>query len=73
MRDLEKNVTKKRIGTQAVHAGVRPDVASGAIMTPIIQATTYVQLPELGQNKLSTTTLVRSILHERRSKRVSVR
>ncbi len=30
-------------GTRAVHAGQRPDAASGAIMTPIYQTSTYVQ------------------------------
>ena len=30
-------------GTKAVHAGVEPDPASGAIMTPIYQTSTYVQ------------------------------
>ena len=48
MRDLEKDVKDKHFGTKAVHAGVRQDAATGAIMTPIIQSTTYVQ-QELGQ------------------------
>ncbi len=30
-------------GTRAVHAGVKPDPTSGAIMTPIYQTSTYVQ------------------------------
>lgn len=30
-------------GTRAVHAGQRPDPATGAIMTPIYQTSTYVQ------------------------------
>jgi len=30
-------------GTRAIHAGVRPDPTSGAIMTPIYQTSTYVQ------------------------------
>ena len=37
-------------GTRAVHAGQRPDPTSGAIMTPIVQTSTYAQ-DALGQNK----------------------
>jgi cystathionine beta-lyase/cystathionine gamma-synthase len=37
-------------GTKAVHAGQRPDAASGAIMTPIVQTSTYAQ-EALGVNK----------------------
>ncbi len=37
-------------GTRAVHAGQRPDPASGAIMTPIFQTSTYVQ-ESLGVHK----------------------
>lgn len=32
-----------RFGTKAIHAGVTPDPATGAIMTPIYQTTTYAQ------------------------------
>ncbi|GAA5021729.1 cystathionine beta-lyase [Marivirga lumbricoides] len=32
-----------RFGTKAIHAGVMPDPATGAIMTPIYQTSTYVQ------------------------------
>lgn len=32
-----------KFGTKAVHAGVEPDPATGAIMTPIYQTSTYVQ------------------------------
>ena len=32
-----------KIGTKAIHAGVHPDEATGAIMTPIYQTSTYVQ------------------------------
>lgn len=32
-----------KFGTKAIHAGVEPDPATGAIMTPIYQTTTYVQ------------------------------
>jgi cystathionine gamma-lyase len=37
-------------GTRAVHAGQRPDPASGAIMTPIVQTSTYAQ-DGLGRHK----------------------
>lgn len=39
-----------KFGTKAIHAGVHPDEATGAIMTPIYQTSTYVQ-PEIGVNK----------------------
>jgi len=32
-----------KFGTKAIHAGVNPDPATGAIMTPIYQTSTYVQ------------------------------
>lgn len=32
-----------KFDTKAIHAGVRPDKATGAIMTPIYQSSTYVQ------------------------------
>ncbi len=32
-----------RFGTKSVHAGVKPDPTTGAIMTPIYQTSTYVQ------------------------------
>lgn len=38
------------LGTRAIHAGQRPDVLSGAIMTPVYLTSTYVQ-EELGKNK----------------------
>ncbi len=37
-------------GTRAIHAGQRPDPATGAIMTPIYQTSTYVQ-DALGEHK----------------------
>src|SRR2546423_10369191 len=37
-------------GTRAIHAGQRPDMLSGAIMTPIYTTSTYVQ-EALGKNK----------------------
>jgi len=32
-----------KFGTKAIHAGVKPDPSTGAIMTPIFQTSTYVQ------------------------------
>lgn len=37
-----------RFATRAVHAGVEPDPATGAIMTPVYQTSTYVQ-PAIGE------------------------
>jgi cystathionine beta-lyase len=45
---MKKNYSK--FGTKAIHAGVEPDSATGAIMTPIYQTSTYVQ-EQLGQHK----------------------
>jgi len=39
-----------KFGTKAVHAGVKPDPTTGAIMTPIYQTSTYVQ-EKVGQHK----------------------
>ncbi|PIB36739.1 cystathionine gamma-synthase [Reichenbachiella sp. 5M10] len=39
-----------KFGTKAVHAGVKPDPTTGAIMTPIYQTSTYVQ-PSPGKHK----------------------
>lgn len=39
-----------KFGTKAIHAGIHPDEATGAIMTPIYQTSTYVQ-PEVGVHK----------------------
>lgn len=33
-----------KFGTKAIHAGTEPDAATGAIMTPIYQTSTYVQV-----------------------------
>ncbi len=41
---------KAEFGTRAIHAGQRPDLLSGAIMTPIYTTSTYVQ-EGLGKNK----------------------
>jgi cystathionine beta-lyase/cystathionine gamma-synthase len=45
--DEDQNV---HFATKAIHAGQRPDLLSGAIMTPIYTTSTYVQ-EALGQNK----------------------
>jgi cystathionine beta-lyase len=39
-----------KFGTKAIHAGVEPDPATGAIMTPIYQTSTYVQ-SAIGEHK----------------------
>lgn len=39
-----------KFGTKAIHAGIHPDEATGAIMTPIYQTSTYVQ-EGVGLNK----------------------
>ncbi len=39
-----------KFGTKAIHAGLEPDPATGAIMTPIYQTSTYVQ-DGIGKNK----------------------
>lgn len=39
-----------RFGTKAIHAGLEPDEATGAIMTPIYQTSTYVQ-DNIGEHK----------------------
>jgi cystathionine gamma-lyase len=41
---------KAAFGTRAIHAGQRPELLSGAIMTPIYTTSTYVQ-EALGKNK----------------------
>lgn len=39
-----------KFGTKAIHAGVEPDSATGAIMTPIYQSSTFVQ-EKVGEHK----------------------
>ncbi len=39
-----------KFGTKAIHGGLHPDPATGAIMTPIYQTSTYVQ-EEVGSHK----------------------
>lgn len=38
-----KKVKELKFGTKAIHAGVNPDPATGAVMTPIYQTSTYAQ------------------------------
>src|SRR5438045_8699278 len=45
--EVECNTT---VGTRAIHAGQRPDLLSGAIMTSVYPTSTYVQ-EGLGKNK----------------------
>ena len=45
---LNKNAMK--FNTKVIHAGIHPDPATGAIMTPIYQTSTYVQ-DEIGVHK----------------------
>jgi len=40
---LFSNFTTMKFATKAIHEGVTPDSATGAIMTPIYQTSTYVQ------------------------------
>jgi cystathionine beta-lyase/cystathionine gamma-synthase len=44
----ERATEQLRFGTKAIHAGVRPEPVTGAIMTPIFQTSTYVQ-PAVGE------------------------
>lgn len=39
-----------KFGTKAIHGGLEPDAATGAIMTPIYQTSTYVQ-SKIGEHK----------------------
>ncbi|MFY0651202.1 MAG: cystathionine gamma-synthase [Cyclobacteriaceae bacterium] len=39
-----------KFGTKAIHAGIKPDPSTGAIMTPIYQTSTYAQ-PSPGKHK----------------------
>ncbi len=39
----KKTGSKQRLATRAIHAGQKPDPATGAIMTPIYATSTYVQ------------------------------
>lgn len=61
----KKSKRTMKFGTKAIHAGVEPDLSSGAIMTPIFQTSTYVQ-DAPGKNKgyeyARTTNPTRSVL-----------
>lgn len=50
MGDKKAKSNSYNFGTKAIHAGVEPDSATGAIMTPIYQTSTYVQ-NGIGQHK----------------------
>ncbi|WP_368670796.1 cystathionine gamma-synthase [Algoriphagus sp. AGSA1] len=43
MNQNKLNQYRMKFGTKAIHAGIEPDSATGAIMTPIYQTSTYVQ------------------------------
>lgn len=38
-----QNIKEMKFATKVIHAGIEPDLSSGAIMTPIFQTSTYVQ------------------------------
>jgi cystathionine beta-lyase/cystathionine gamma-synthase len=44
------NHKEMKFGTKAIHGGLEPDIATGAIMTPIYQTSTYVQ-DAIGEHK----------------------
>ncbi|MFK8043989.1 MAG: cystathionine gamma-synthase [Crocinitomicaceae bacterium] len=50
MKENKIKTDSYRFGTKAIHAGVKPDSATGAIMTPIYQTSTFVQ-EAIGLNK----------------------
>ncbi|MDH5643426.1 MAG: cystathionine gamma-synthase [Gemmatimonadota bacterium] len=50
MAQVSESDLKNDIATRAIHAGQQPDPATGAIMTPIFQTSTFVQ-PKLGEHK----------------------
>ncbi|MEN8248590.1 MAG: cystathionine gamma-synthase [Bacteroidota bacterium] len=47
---MSKDLSKMKFATKAIHAGVNPDEATGAIMTPIYQTSTFVQ-EKVGEHK----------------------
>ena len=47
---MSKHDSKTGFNTLAVHAGVKPDPSTGAIMTPVFMSSTYVQ-EGIGQHK----------------------
>lgn len=48
--DIKMSDKNLKFETKAIHAGVSPDSATGAIMTPIYQTSTYVQ-EKIGKHK----------------------
>ena len=47
---MSLNKNEMKFNTKVIHAGIHPDPATGAIMTPIYQTSTYVQ-EEIGVHK----------------------
>ena len=47
---MSQQNSKAGFNTLAVHAGVKPDPSTGAIMTPVFMSSTYVQ-EGIGQHK----------------------
>lgn len=47
---MSKELSNAKFATLAIHAGVEPDEATGAIMTPIYQTSTFVQ-EKVGKHK----------------------
>ena len=47
---MSLNINAMKFNTKVIHAGIHPDPATGAIMTPIYQTSTYVQ-EEIGVHK----------------------
>lgn len=50
MGEKKTKSTEYKFATRAIHAGIQPDSATGAIMTPIYQTSTFVQ-EGIGKNK----------------------
>ncbi len=50
MKNSDDSMSNLRFESKVVHAGVRPDPVSGAVMTPIYQTSTYAQ-EDVGQHK----------------------
>jgi cystathionine beta-lyase/cystathionine gamma-synthase len=56
-----------KFGTKVIHAGIKPDPGTGAIMTPIFQTSTYVQKApgdHMGYEYGRTQNPTRSVLEE---------
>ncbi len=50
MKEKDIKTSSYRFATKAIHAGIHPDEATGAIMTPIYQTSTYAQ-ESVGKHK----------------------